>query len=156
MIRLHGEERLLNAARLTGGRITVPEETAQAVRTAAEAAGKSEDPPGQLPDEQQKLEEARNKAARELAERGTADTLPEIPVADGDKREPLLSERDELRLRDGAERDSRELDAAVREVATGERGTRQQVREQLQRTEREWVINPPEKVIELEKTLGGD
>ncbi|WP_320705105.1 conjugative transfer relaxase/helicase TraI [Enterobacter asburiae] len=156
VIRLHGEERLLNAARLTGGRITVPEETAQAVRTAAEAAGKSEDPPGQLPDEQQKLEEARNKAARELAERGTADTLPEIPVADGDKREPLLSERDELRLRDGAERDSRELDAAVREVATGERGTRQQVREQLQRTEREWVINPPEKVIELEKTLGGD
>ncbi|WP_320744635.1 conjugative transfer relaxase/helicase TraI [Enterobacter sp. 276E10] len=156
VIRLHGEERLLNAARLTGGRITVPEETAQAVRTAAEAAGKSEDPPGQLPDEQQKLEEARNKAARELAERGTADTLPQIPVADGDKREPLLSERDELRLRDGAERDSRELDAAVREVATGERGTRQQVREQLQRTEREWVINPPEKVIELEKTLGGD
>lgn len=156
VIRLHGEERLLNAARLTGGRITVPEETAQAVRTAAEAAGKSEDPLGQLPDEQQKLEEARDKAARELAERGTADTLPEIPVADGDKREPLLSERDELRLRDGAERDSRELDAAVREVATGERGTRQQVREQLQRTEREWVINPPEKVIELEKTLGGD
>lgn len=156
VIRLHGEERLLNAARLTGGRITVPEETAQAVRTAAEAAGKSEDPLGQLPDEQQKLEEARDKAARELAEKGTAVALPEIPVADGDKREPLLSERDELRLRDGAERDSRELDAAVREVATGERGTRQQVREQLLRTEREWVINPPEKVIELEKTLWGD
>ncbi|WP_171845831.1 hypothetical protein, partial [Citrobacter freundii] len=33
---------------------------------------------------------------------------------------------------------------------------RQQVRDQMQRTEREWVVNVPEKEIELEKTLGGD
>ena len=32
----------------------------------------------------------------------------------------------------------------------------QQVREQMLRTEREWVVNVPEKDIELEKTLGGD
>lgn len=40
-------------------------------------------------------------------------------------------------------------------VADG-RGIRQQVREQMLRTEREWVVNVPEKEIELEKTLGGD
>ncbi|WP_115199856.1 hypothetical protein [Escherichia coli] len=38
----------------------------------------------------------------------------------------------------------------------GGRGARQQVREQMQRTEREWVVKMPEKEIELEKTLGGD
>lgn len=41
-----------------------------------------------------------------------------------------------------------------RDKQTGE--PRQQVRDQMQRTEREWVVNVPEKEIELEKTLGGD
>ena len=50
----------------------------------------------------------------------------------------------------------RELDEAVREAVAEGREPRQQVREQMQRTEREWVVNVPEKAIELEKTLGGD
>ncbi|HGD7740191.1 TPA: conjugative transfer relaxase/helicase TraI, partial [Escherichia coli] len=37
VIRLHGEERLLNAARLTGGRITEPDELSRALRNVADA-----------------------------------------------------------------------------------------------------------------------
>ncbi|ATZ30380.1 conjugative transfer relaxase protein TraI (plasmid) [Escherichia coli] len=46
VIRLHGEERLLNAARLTGGRITEPDELSRALRNVADAdaAAKAEDP----------------------------------------------------------------------------------------------------------------
>lgn len=60
VIRLHGEERLLNAARLTGGRITEPDEVARTVRSVAEveSAAKAEDPITLPPDEQQKLAEA--------------------------------------------------------------------------------------------------
>lgn len=65
VIRLHGEERLLNAARLTGGRITEPDEVERTVRSVAEAesAAKAEDPITLPPDEQQKLAEAQEKAA---------------------------------------------------------------------------------------------
>ena len=79
-----------------------------------------------------------------------------MPGTEGDKPDPLLSASDERRLRDGTERESRELDEAVREAVAGGRGARQQVREQMQRTEREWVVKMPEKEIEMEKTLGGD
>ncbi|HGG2623100.1 TPA: conjugative transfer relaxase/helicase TraI [Yersinia enterocolitica] len=158
IIRLHGEDKLLNAARLTGGRITEPEDTAQSIRAVADAenAAKADDPIGPVPDEQQKLEEAQDKAARELVEKTRSETLAAMPTSDIDKRDPLLSPDDERRLREGADRTFRELDDAARAVAADERGTRQQVREQMQRTEREWVTNPPEKAIELEKTLGGD
>ncbi|HHE0256806.1 TPA: conjugative transfer relaxase/helicase TraI [Yersinia enterocolitica] len=158
IIRLHGEDKLLNAARLTGGRITEPEDTAQSIRAVADAenAAKADDPIGPIPDEQQKLEEAQDKAARELVEKTRSETLAAMPTSDIDKRDPLLSPDDERRLREGADRTFRELDDAARAVAADERGTRQQVREQMQRTEREWVTNPPEKAIELEKTLGGD
>ncbi|MCT7001725.1 conjugative transfer relaxase/helicase TraI [Salmonella enterica subsp. enterica serovar Carrau] len=141
VIRLHGEERLLNAARLTGGRITEPDEVARSVRSVAEAesAAKAEDPITLPPDEQQKLAEAQEKAARELAEQARQELLPALPGTEGDKPDPLLSASDERRLRDGTEREPR-----------------QQVRDQMQRTEREWVVNVPEKEIELEKTLGGD
>ncbi|SPW71089.1 conjugal transfer nickase/helicase TraI [Escherichia coli] len=63
VIRLHGEERLLNAARLTGGRITEPDEVARTVRSVAEAesVAKAEDPITLPPDEQQKLAERRRK-----------------------------------------------------------------------------------------------
>ncbi|EMD8585480.1 conjugative transfer relaxase/helicase TraI [Escherichia coli] len=158
VIRLHGEDRLLNAARLTGGRITEPEEVARTVRSVAgaEAAAKAEDPITLPPDEQQKLAEAQEKAARELAEQARRELLSLSPQKDEDKRDPLLSADDERRLRDGTERESRELDEAVREVVADGRGTRTQVREQILRTEREWVVNMPEKEIEMEKTLGGD
>lgn len=158
VIRLHGEERLLNAARLTGGRITEPAEVARTVRSVAEAeaAAKAEDPITLPADEQQKLAEAQEKAARELAEQARQELLPALPGTEGDKPEPLLSVSDERRLRDGTERETRELDEAVREVVAEGREPRQQVREQMQRTEREWVVNVPEKEIELEKTLGGD
>lgn len=158
IIRLHGEDKLLNAARLTGGRITELEDTAQSIRAVADAenAAKADDPIGPVPDEQQKLEEAQDKAARELVEKTRSETLAAMPTSDIDKRDPLLSPDDERRLREGADRTFRELDDAARAVAADERGTRQQVREQMQRTEREWVTNPPEKAIELEKTLGGD
>lgn len=53
-------------------------------------------------------------------------------------------------------RGERELDEAIQEAVAEGRGIRQQVREQMLRTEREWVVNVPEKDIELEKTLGGD
>ncbi|EIQ3453445.1 conjugative transfer relaxase/helicase TraI [Escherichia coli] len=158
VIRLHGEERLLNAARLTGGRITEPDELSRALRNVADAetAAKAEDPITLPPDEQQKLAEVQEKAARELAEQVRRELLSVAPQKDEDKRDPLLSADDERRLRDGTERESRELDEAVREAVAGGRGARQQVREQIQRTEREWVVKMPEKEIELEKTLGGD
>ncbi|EOI4945557.1 conjugative transfer relaxase/helicase TraI [Salmonella enterica] len=158
VIRLHGEERLLNAARLTGGRITEPDEVARSVRSVAEAesAAKAEDPITLPPDKQQKLAEAQEKAARELAEQARQELLPALPGTEGDKPDPLLSASDERRLRDGTERETRELDEAVREAVAGGREPRQQVRDQMQRTEREWVVNVPEKEIELEKTLGGD
>ncbi|EDM9064695.1 conjugal transfer protein TraI [Salmonella enterica subsp. enterica serovar Give] len=158
VIRLHGEERLLNAARLTGGRITEPDEVTRTVRSVAEAesAAKAEDPVTLPPDEQQKLAEAQEKAARELAEQTRQELLPVLPGAKGDKPDPLLSASDERRLRDGAERETRELDEAIREAVAEGREPHQQVREQMQRTEREWVVNVPEKEIELEKTLGGD
>ncbi|ENG4378941.1 conjugative transfer relaxase/helicase TraI [Salmonella enterica subsp. enterica serovar Newport] len=158
VIRLHGEERLLNAARLTGGRITEPDEVARSVRSVAEAesAAKAEDPITLPPDEQQKLAEAQEKAARELAEQARQELLPALPGTEGDKPDPLLSASDERHLRDGTERETRELDEAVREAVAEGREPRQQVRDQMQRTEREWVVNVPEKEIELEKTLGGD
>ncbi|MED8903657.1 conjugative transfer relaxase/helicase TraI [Escherichia coli] len=158
VIRLHGEERLLNAARLTGGRITEPDELSRALRNVADAetAAKAEDPITLPPDEQQKLTEVQEKAARELAEQARRELLSVAPQKDEDKRDPLLSADDERRLRDGTERESRELDEAVREAVAGGRGARQQVREQMQRTEREWVVKMPDKEIELEKTLGGD
>lgn len=158
VIRLHGEERLLNAARLTGGRITEPDEVARTVRGVADAdaAAKAEDPITLPPDEKEKLAEAQEKAARELAEQARQELLPAVPGAEGDKPAPLLSARDERRLRDGTDREIRELDEAVREAVAEGREPRLQVREQMQRTEREWVVNVPEKAIELEKTLGGD
>lgn len=158
VIRLHGEERLLNAVRLTGGRITEPDELSRALRNVADAetAAKAEDPITLPPDEQQKLAEAQEKAARELTEQARRELLSVAPQKDEDKRDPLLSADDERRLSDGTERESRELDEAVREAVAGGRGARQQVREQMQRTEREWVVKMPEKEIELEKTLGGD
>ncbi|HAY0260912.1 TPA: conjugative transfer relaxase/helicase TraI [Escherichia coli] len=158
VIRLHGEDRLLNAVRLTGGRITVPEEVTRGLHSVAdaEAAAKTEDPITLPQDEQQKLAEAQEKAARELAEQARRELLSVALQKDEDKRDPLLSVDDERRLRDGTERESRELDEAVREAVAGGRGARQQVREQMQRTEREWVVKMPEKETELEKTLGGD
>ena len=158
VIRLHGEDRLLNAARLTWGRIIIPEEVTSSVHSVADAevAAKTEDPITLPPDEQQKLAEAQEKAARELAEQSRRELLSVVPQKDEDKRDPLLSADDERRLSDGAERESRELDEAVREAVVYGRGTRTQVREQILRTEREWVVNMPEKEIEMEKTLGGD
>lgn len=158
VIRLHGENRLLNAARLTGGRIIIPEEVTRSVQNVAdaEAAAKTEDLITLPPDEQQKLAEAQEKAARELAEQARRELLSVAPEKDEDKRDPLLSADDERRLRDGTERESRELDEAVREAVVDGRGAHQQVREQILRTEREWVVNMPEKEIEMEKTLGGD
>ncbi|EOC9343953.1 conjugative transfer relaxase/helicase TraI domain-containing protein, partial [Salmonella enterica] len=158
VIRLHGEDRLLNAARLTRGRITEPDEVARSVHRVADAdaAAKAEDPIALPPDEQQKLAEAQEKAARELAEQAREALLPALPGTEGDKPDPLLSASDERRLRDSTERESRELDEAVREAVSEGREPRQQVRDQMQRTEREWVVNVPEKEIELEKTLGGD
>ena len=158
VIRLHGEERLLNAVRLTGGRITEPDEVDRTVRSVAEAeaAAKAEDPITLPPDEQQKLAEAQEKAARALAEQARQELLPAVPRTESDRSDPLLSASDERRLRDGTDREIRELDEAVREAVAEGRESRQQVREQMQRTEREWVVNVPEKEIELEKTLGGD
>ncbi|MCT7116942.1 conjugative transfer relaxase/helicase TraI [Salmonella enterica subsp. enterica serovar Montevideo] len=158
VIRLHGEERLLNAARLTGGRITEPDEVARTVRSVAEAesAAKAEDPITLPPDEQQKLAEAQEKAARELAEQARQELLPAVPGEESTRAEPLLSADEERRLRDGTARGERELDEAIQEAVAEGRGIRQQVREQMLRTEREWVVNVPEKDIELEKTLGGD
>ncbi|MFH8136371.1 conjugative transfer relaxase/helicase TraI [Pantoea osteomyelitidis] len=158
VIRLHGEDRLLNAIRLTGGRITVPEEVARTVRSVADAdaAAKVEDPITLPPDEQQKLAEAQEKAAQELAEQARRELLPAVPGEESTKPEPLLSADEERRLRDGTARGERELDEAIYEAVADGRGSRQQVREQMLRTEREWVVNMPEKDIKLEKTLGGD
>ncbi|EDG2523826.1 conjugative transfer relaxase/helicase TraI [Salmonella enterica] len=158
VIRLHGEERLLNAARLTGGRITEPDEVARTVRSVAQAesAAKAEDPITLPPDEQQKLAEAQEKAARELAEQARQELLPAVPGEESTRPEPLLSADEERRLRDGTARGERELEEAIQEAVADGRGIRQQVREQMLRTEREWVVNVPEKDIELEKTLGGD
>lgn len=158
VIRLHGEERLLNAARLTGGRISEPDEVARTVRSVAEAesAAKAEDPITLPPDEQQKLAEAQEKAARELAEQARQELLPAVPGEESTRPEPLLSADEERRLRDGTARGELELEEAIKEAVADGRGIRQQVREQMLRTEREWVVNVPEKDIELEKTLGGD
>ncbi|MJU56614.1 conjugative transfer relaxase/helicase TraI [Salmonella enterica subsp. enterica] len=158
VIRLHGEERLLNAARLTGGRITEPDEVTRTVRSVAEAesAAKAEDPITLPPDEQQKLAEAQEKAARELAEQARQELLPAVSGEESTRPAPLLSADEERRLRDGTARGERELEEAIQEAVADGRSIRQQVREQMLRTEREWVVNVPEKDIELEKTLGGD
>ncbi|ECD9411034.1 conjugative transfer relaxase/helicase TraI [Salmonella enterica subsp. salamae] len=158
VIRLHGEERLLNAARLTGGRITEQDEVARTVRSVAEAesAAKAEDPITLPPDEQQKLAEAQEKAARELAEQARQELLPAVSGEESTRPETRLSADEERRLRDGTARGERELEEAIQEAVADGRGIRQQVREQMLRTEREWVVNVPEKDIELEKTLGGD
>lgn len=158
VIRLHGEERLLNAARLTGGRISEPDEVARTVRSVAEAesAAKAEDPITLPPDEQQKLAEAQEKAGRELAEQARQELLPAVSGEESTRPDPLLSADEERRLRDSTARGERELDEAIQEAVADGRGIRQQVREQMLRTEREWVVNVPEKDIELEKTLGGD
>lgn len=158
VIRLHGEERLLNAARLTGGRITEPDEVARTVRSVAEAesAAKAEDPITLPPDEQQKLAEAQEKSARELAEQARQELLPAVSGEESTRPETRLSADEERRLRDGTARGERELEEAIQEAVADGRGIRQQVREQMLRTEREWVVNVPEKDIELEKTLGGD
>lgn len=158
VIRLHGEERLLNAARLTGGRITEPDEVARTVRSVAEAesAAKAEDPITLPPDEQQKLAEAQEKAARELAEQARQELLPAASGEESTRPETRLSADEERRLRDGTARGERELEEAIQEAVADGRGIRQQVREQMLRTEREWVVNVPEKDIELEKTLSGD
>ena len=158
VIRLHGEERLLNAARLTGGRFSEPDEVARTVRSVAEAesAAKAEDPITLPPDEQQKLAEAQEKAARELAEQARQELLPAVSGEESTRPDPLLSADEERRLRDSTARGERELDEAIQEAVADGRGIRQQVREQMLRTEREWVVNVPEKDIELEKTLGGD
>lgn len=158
VIRLHGEERLLNAARLTGGRITEPDEVARTVRSVAEAesAAKAEDPITLPPDEQQKLAEAQEKAVRELAEQARQELLPAVSGEESTRPETRLSADEERRLRDGTARGERELEEAIQEAVADGRGIRQQVREQMLRTEREWVVNVPEKDIELEKTLGGD
>lgn len=158
VIRLHGEERLLNAARLTGGQITEPDEVERTVRSVAEAesAAKAEDPITQPPDEQQKLAEAQEKAARELAEQARQERLPAVPGEESTRPEPLLSADEERRLRDGSARGERALDEAIHDAVADSRGIRQQVREQLQRTGHERGVNAPEKDIELEKTPGGD
>ncbi|AGR61839.1 IncF plasmid conjugative transfer DNA-nicking and unwinding protein TraI (plasmid) [Salmonella bongori N268-08] len=108
MIRLHGEERLLNTARLTGGRITEPDEVARTVRSVAdaEAAAKAEDPITLPPDEQQKLAEAQEKAARELAEQARQELFPVVPGEESIRPEPLLSADEERRLRDGTAREN--------------------------------------------------
>ncbi|ECR8540711.1 conjugative transfer relaxase/helicase TraI [Salmonella enterica] len=158
VIRLHGEERLLNAARLTGGRIMEPDEVERTVRSVAEAesAAKAEDPITLPPDEQQKLAEAQEKAARALAEQARQELLPAVPGEESTRPDPLFSADEECRLRDSTVLGERELDEAIQEAVVEGRGIRQQVREQMLRTEREWVVNVPEKEIELEKTLGGD
>lgn len=143
---------------MTGGRITEPDEVARTVRSVAEAesVAKAEDPITLPPDEQQKLAEAQEKAARELAEQARQELLPAVPGEESTRAEPLLSADEERWLRDGTARGERELDEAIQEAVADGRGIRQQVREQMLRTEREWVVNVPEKDIELEKTLGGD
>lgn len=158
VIRLHGEDRLLNAARLTGGRITAPDEVARTVRSVAEAesAAKAEDPITLPPDEQQKLAEAQEKAARELAEQARQEVMPAVPDGESARSEPLISANEAIRLRESAERGERERDEAIREAVADGRDSRQQIRQQILRTEREWVVNVPEKDIELEKTLSGD
>lgn len=149
---------MLNAARLTGGRITESDEVARTVRSVAgaEAAEKVEDPITLPPDEQQKLAKVREKAVRELAEQTRRELLLAVPGEESARPEPLLSADEERRLRDGTVRGERELDEAIYEVVADGRGIRQQMREQMLRTEREWVMNVPEKDIELQKTLGGD
>lgn len=82
----------------------------------AQAEAKAEDPIDLPPGEQQKLAEAQEKAARELAEKDRSETLPDVPATDSDRRDPLQSSDEERRLRDGAERATRERDEAVREV----------------------------------------
>ncbi|SNY79904.1 hypothetical protein SAMN02744775_04295 [Enterobacter sp. CC120223-11] len=91
IIRLNGDDRLLNTVRLT----TVPEETEQTVRAAAKATAKADDPIGLIPDEQQKQEEAREKAAHELAEKTVCDGLPDMASPEEVKRDPLVSTDDE-------------------------------------------------------------
>lgn len=156
VIRLKGEERLLNAVRLTGGCITEPEDIEQRVWDVAEAVAKTEDPITLPPDEQQKLAEAQEKAAWELAEQTRCELLPIMPGDGNAKPEPRISVDDERRLRDAADRGYRELDESIREAVADGRDNRQHVREQMLRTARECMVNVPEKKIELEKTLGGD
>jgi hypothetical protein len=121
----------------------------------AESAAKAEDPITLPPDEQQKLAEAQEKAARELAEQARQELLPAVPGEESTRPEQLLSADEERRLRDGTARGERELDEAIQEAVADGRGIRQQVREQMLRTEREWVVNVPEKTLSWKKRSVG-
>lgn len=158
VIRLHGEDRLLNAIRLTGGRITEPEEVELIARSLAEAereATTREDYSSAIPpDGLQKQEDAQGTTPQEL----TAVALSAMPLDEpfraGGKSDPLRQSELDRRLRDGEEQGTR--DKAIREVLADMRGTRQQISELMRRAGHESVANVPEKDIELEKTLGGD
>ncbi|MCZ3384889.1 hypothetical protein O3S68_21640 [Kosakonia sp. SOY2] len=158
VIRLHGEDRLLNAIRLTGGRITEPEEVELIARSLAEAereATAREDYSSAIPpDGLQKQEDAQGTTPQEL----TAVALSAMPLDEpfraGGKSDPLRQSELDSRLRDGEEQGTR--DEAIREVLADMRGTRQQISELMGRAGHGSVANVPEKDIELEKTLGGD
>lgn len=153
VIRLSGEGKLLNAVRLTGGRITDPAGTTQAVRAVAEARPDAigDVPIDPIADEQQKRDAALDKAARELAEAARRDALPELCVDEGDIRERARPAEEERQLRDIAGRGEREQRSAISEYLATGRETQKTTREQMQRTERELI---PEKEIVLEKTKG--
>lgn len=152
VIRLYGDERLLNAVRLTGGSM-ISETVFKQVAETGDSVARHDDPLGFLPDEAQKQREAQEKAARELAEQARHETRHERPEAKDDERTRLSAE-EERRVREALSVRTQERDEAIYEALSETREARQALRGLMQRTEREWGVQIPEEERVQEKTLG--
>jgi len=161
VIRLSGDERdtLLNAKRLTGGDIVMPAVDDAVVQEAAMAAEEKDDPIPFIPDVPSRQAEARvqENAVQQVAERLKEErTLVPEDKPDLKAHEmPGLTQQEREQLRDVALLPERDMDDAVRDVALQSRDISSLSRQQMERAEREFVIEQPEKVLTLEeKTLG--
>ena len=156
VIRLDGGGTLLNARRITGGRITLTDDIVQ-VAEAIKKEQAAEDERVLLPQErQQKLEDDAEKAARLLAEKLKDVVLPDVRLTDIKTGDSASSSDETRRLRDVLESEERRQDALLRDAASVIKTQAQPVRDRMLRTEREWVVNERERGLDIEKTLGGD
>lgn len=146
VIRLDGDETLLAAARLTGG--ALPEEPL----TLPEPV--QEEPIPLIPDREDKVS-LREQAHLEQMVAQAAALSPDI--ADVKILEAVAALDAPDKLPDVLTPSERELQQQVEAVVIAEdMASMRPATQRLQQQEREWVLNLPEKEIEIEKTLGGD
>lgn len=146
VIRLDGDETLLAAARLTGGALpegplTLPEPV-------------QEEPISLIPDRKDKASLQEQAHLEQLVAQAAA-LSPEVPDAKILEAAAVLAAPE--KLPDVLTPSERELQQQVEAVVIAEdMASMRPATQRLQQQESEWVVNVPEKEIELDKTLGGD